>query len=474
MIDSSRFVAGNQPIVLASDTPPAVLASGSAVVFAIDRETGERIHLFSLEAGEPLLPLPYAESAAWRIVVVPLEMSCLQPIGSLQDAAGIFRFENWLAKMGEALALFRPVGPAQILRATEPDSGPWKAGRRGRRIDTGANAVGRRPADGRSGARGRHHGACSWFLAGSQYPKRRRRMGDLRRLDVGAASALEPTLVVAVQGLFEALDQVKLRREEEDRRRLTTRLEMNTRVAQDALKRLAGTSGAPGASREFGPPGSDPLFQAVRTIGDFLGMAVCNAPETGHETNALQAIVNASGIRSRRVVLSKNWWRADVGPLIAFRGDGSPVALLPSKSGWLGKTRYRMVDGANQSVTLVNARTAPELMESAVMLYRPLPENLSTKSLLLDAFRSQRSDLRTIFIAGIGAAVLALAIPQGAALLIGDAIPDSDSRMLWQVALGMIAAALGSALFLFTQAIATCARKLLPSTRSKAASGITS
>jgi NHLM bacteriocin system ABC transporter ATP-binding protein len=456
MIDSSRFVTGNQPIVLGSDTPPAVLASGSAVVFAIDRETGERIHLFSLEAGEPLLPLSYAESASWQIVVVPLEMSCLQPIGSLQDAAGIFALENWLAKIGEALALFRPVGPAQILRARQ--SLILGHGKRVA-VEEGLTLVRMQLGDGLLTGVPVRAGATMVLVPGfwleANTPGADAEWEIYDGSMSGAASALEPTLDVAVQGLFDALGQVKLRREQEDRRRLTTRLEMNTRVAEDALKRLAGTSGAPGASSELGPPGSDPLFQAVRTIGDFLGMAVRSAPETGHETDSLRAIVNASGIRSRRVALSKNWWRADVGPLLAFRGDGSPVALLPSKEGWLGKTRYRMVDGASQRETPVNARTAPELMESAVMLYRPLPENLSTKSLLLDGFRSQRSDLGTILIAGIGAAILALAIPQGAALLIGDAIPDSDSRMLWQVALGMIAAALGSALFLFTQAIAT-------------------
>lgn len=456
MIDRSRFVAGNQPILLGSDTPASVLASGSAVVFAIDRESGERIHLFSLESGEPMLRLPCYTDAAWQIVVVPLEMSCLQPLGSLQDAAGIFALENWLAKIGEALAAIRPAGTAQILRVGQ--SIILKHGKRVA-VDEGLTLVQLRLGDGLLAGVPLPEGSTIALVPGvwleANTPGAEAEWEIYDGSMSGAANALQPALDLAVRALFDALDELKSRRAEGDRQRLATRLELNARVAEDALIQLAAISGAPGVTREFGPPGGDALLQAVRAIGDFLGMKVSAAPETGHETDQLRAIMNASGIRSRKVVLSKNWWRTDVGPLLGFRGDGRPVALLPSKPGWLGGTRYRIVDGATHTVTPVNARSAADLLDFAAMLYRPLPEDLSTKSLVLHGLRSRRADLRTIVIAGIGAALLALAIPQGTALMIGDAIPDSDSRMLWQVALGMIAAAIGSAVFLFTQAVAT-------------------
>ena len=41
------------------------------------------------------------------------------------------------------------------------------------------------------------------------------------------------------------------------------------------------------------------------------------------------------------------------------------------------------------------------------------------------------------------------------ALLMGLAIPDADTNMVWQIAAGMAAAAFGSALFLLAQAVAT-------------------
>src|SRR5579871_433358 len=456
MIDSSRFVAGNQPIVLGADTPASLLASGSAVVFAIDRESGERVHLFSLDLGEPLLPLPYDAAATWQIVVVPLEMSCLQPLGSLQDAAGIFALENWLAKIGEALAAIRPAGPVQILRARQ--SVILKHGKR-LGVEEGLMLVRLQVGEGLLAGVPLGEGSTIVLVPGlwleANTPGWEAEWEVYDGSMPGAANAFQPTLDIAVRVLFDALDELKSRREEGGRQRLANRLKLNAQVAEDALLRLAAISGRPEGSRGFGAQDGGALFQAIRTIADFLDMKTTSPPETGHETDALRALVNASGIRSRRVVLAKNWWRADVGALLAFRGDGSPVALLPSKPGWLGRAGYRMVDGATRSVTRVNAGTAAALGDSAVMLYRPLPEDLSTRSLLLHGLRSRKADLRTIFLAGVGAALLALAIPQGTALVMGDAIPDCDTRMLWQVALGMTAAALGSAVFLFTQAVAT-------------------
>jgi NHLM bacteriocin system ABC transporter ATP-binding protein len=69
--------------------------------------------------------------------------------------------------------------------------------------------------------------------------------------------------------------------------------------------------------------------------------------------------------------------------------------------------------------------------------------------------RPRRSDIRTIVVAGAAASLLALVVPQGAALLIGLAIPDADANLMWQIAAGMAAAAIGSALFLLAQAVAT-------------------
>ncbi len=126
----------------------------------------------------------------------------------------------------------------------------------------------------------------------------------------------------------------------------------------------------------------------------------------------------------------------------------SPVALLPCRGG------YEIFDPAAGTREKVNESTAADLDSFAQMLYRPLPEDLSARGLLRYVLRSRRRDLRTMALAGAGAAVLAMAAPQGLAILMNQAIPDADSNMLWQVVAGVAAAAFGSAIFALTQVIA--------------------
>ncbi len=91
MTQRVEWVPGNHPIPLDADTRPVILVSGSLAVFAVDRETGERLHLFSVEPGEPLLPLACPAGAAWDITAIPLETSCLQSAVDLREWEQILR-----------------------------------------------------------------------------------------------------------------------------------------------------------------------------------------------------------------------------------------------------------------------------------------------------------------------------------------------------------------------------------------------
>ena len=50
---------------------------------------------------------------------------------------------------------------------------------------------------------------------------------------------------------------------------------------------------------------------------------------------------------------------------------------------------------------------------------------------------------------------LGLVAPQATSVLIDQAIPDADRNMVWQLALAMLASAVGAMLFLLTQSLAT-------------------
>ena len=112
MIPEQISISGNQTIPLDRDVPPRLLLAGSAAVFAVDRETGERLHLFSIEPGEPVLPIACPAGMPWRLVAISLEPCILESADDDPEWKTIFALENWLAKMGEAASHFYP---AQII-----------------------------------------------------------------------------------------------------------------------------------------------------------------------------------------------------------------------------------------------------------------------------------------------------------------------------------------------------------------------
>jgi NHLM bacteriocin system ABC transporter ATP-binding protein len=441
MTQRVEWVPGNQPIPLNANTPPAILISGSLAVFAVDRESGERLHLFSVETGEPLLPLACPAGAAWDIVTIPLETSGLQAAADLREWEQIFALENWLAKIGEALARFREPGEVQWIEAGKTLH--LKPGQRVA-VEQGLNFIRLKSGDGLLLSKPIAAGATValtpglWLEAAGE--------ANWKVLETGVAAVIANSIDLAVAVFFEVLDDVRLRRQTADRDRFTARQDLNQRVWRTALGTLAGIAGKK-KGREPSPASGDPLLDAVRAAAAVLDATIRPARGSGRRSDAIREIAQASGLRARTVVLSGDWWRKENGPLVAHRND-SPVALLPIRGG------YEIFDPAAGTREKATESTAADLDSFAQMLYRPLPEDVSARGLLHYVLSTRRRDLRTMALAGAGAAVLAMAAPQGFAILINQAIPDADSNMLWQIVAGVAAAAFGSALFSLTQAVA--------------------
>ena len=115
------------------------------------------------------------------------------------------------------------------------------------------------------------------------------------------------------------------------------------------------------------------LLAACRLVGDTLGITF--APPTEAERvlanrDPLAQITFASRIRSRRVNLESEWWRADSGPLLGYAKDGSPVALLPHST-----SSYDAVDPRTMKRIRVDAAYAETLQDSAYIFYRRLSDD---------------------------------------------------------------------------------------------------
>ncbi|PSR15563.1 NHLP bacteriocin export ABC transporter permease/ATPase subunit, partial [filamentous cyanobacterium CCP3] len=76
-------------------------------------------------------------------------------------------------------------------------------------------------------------------------------------------------------------------------------------------------------------------------------------------------------------------------------------------------------------------------------------------SLLRFAFRGQERDWLMIGLTGVAATLIGMVVPQATAVLVDTVVPYGDRALLWQIGLGLLAAAFGAASFQLAQAIAT-------------------
>lgn len=233
--------------------------------------------------------------------------------------------------------------------------------------------------------------------------------------------------------------------------RLQDRQHLSRQITVEAVKELASTLES--RSSNFLPEEGAPLLVAAGAVARALGMKIrpfARAEDLKRFKEPLEAIARASRIRMRRVLLQDNWWEKDCGPMVAYTQDNRPVALLP-----LTATRYEILDPVEKTRLKVNARRVSTLSPVAYTFYRSLPDKVIT---VLDVFRFALSgrvkDVQAIILAGIATTLLGMATPGATAIIIDNAIPDSNRGLLLQIGLGLLVAALVAALFQLAQGLA--------------------
>ena len=151
------------------------------------------------------------------------------------------------------------------------------------------------------------------------------------------------------------------------------------------------------------------LASALKIIGRHQGIDLripARAGPSGPPVGLVD-ILDGSGVRTRRLRLKaeNDWWRADSGPILAFRAeDAKPVVLLPGLFG-----RYREIDPVSKRSVRVTAARAEALQDEAWMLYRPLPpEDVNPSDFLRIAMRGSTRDLARLVIAGLSGGLVKL------------------------------------------------------------------
>jgi NHLM bacteriocin system ABC transporter ATP-binding protein len=405
-------VKGNQPILLNDPNLVWVIQSGKMALFAVTIKAGvvegTRRYLCSIGRGEALFGTATGAFDSQRqILAVPmgetellqLDRECFRDMISNGDVDAIAWLKNWLERLSTPLLSFdkTPVIDNICLPPIEEIQLAIKTISAIRNSDT--------------------------------------IFSELSQLHSQLLSC------------FQLLDKWEAQQELQ---RLRASQHLTRQVTAEAIGELASTLSH--KEENFFLEGN-PLLIAAGAVGRAIGVKIrppARSENLERVKEPLEAIVRASRIRMRRVLLRGNWWKKDCGCLVAYTLDNQPIALL-----LVSPNRYEMVDPVKQTRIPVDERIAAKVAPVAYMFYRSLPDKaLQAFDLLQFAFKGREKDLIVIIFTGILVTLLGMLAPQATAIIMDSAIPDSDRGLLLQIGLGLFVAALGTGLFQLTQGLA--------------------
>lgn len=208
-----------------------------------------------------------------------------------------------------------------------------------------------------------------------------------------------------------------------------------------AMARLAGR-GAPQA-RQVRPRLEPPLAATIRTVARAMRVRLPadfgQLRAAGEEEDALALYAAKAGLRSRELKLLEGWWRLTGEAMVGQLRDGTPVALLPARSGW-----QMALPGSDERVR-VDDGIAASLTPHARVLYRGFSgsEEHPGRALATFVFSIVRGEMALIALASLAAGLLAMATPFLSGMLIQSVIPDGVRSEILQLILVMVSVAFG-------------------------------
>ncbi len=472
---------GHHPLVLDNPQRMWVIASGAVSIMTshVDRglPVGLRKNVFDAGPGTPLFPVSDGRSVdAERLIVTSREEVTFYeaPLRSASELLALFNvslrqaIDDWTNKLSRFAAREQIFAGADrfphegkfgladsMLVSVSPNSVAWLQIESGdlQAFGDAELAVGTLPVY-------MPVGGEIWFQAvGETRVRVREQLAETTPLDL-------------IRGLsvFNSLLQRRLRqfeREEQqaERERLTQSAAIEARIFDGAMGKLAGVLNP----QETLPRRETLLLTAATMVGDSLGLHI-EGPARSEDLRRLkdpvEAIARASRVRNRTVILAGRWWEKDNGPVLAYLEQGNvPVALIRNQ--WHGYDLIDPRDGIPVRVTPDIART---LKPKGVMFYRRLPETVrSAWAVPRFAMRGRFWDMCFVALLSLTVTGIGMLVPQATGLIMDNAIPDANRRLLAEVATGLVMAAFGTALFGLAQSVLSIRLGILSDSISQSA-----
>lgn len=183
------------------------------------------------------------------------------------------------------------------------------------------------------------------------------------------------------------------------------------------------------------PSSADPLIISTTRVVAAGGLELRIPPGglQGREgTAAVRALAAASGLYSRRVTLSGRWWTCAEEAVLAFRPDGTPVALLP-----VGDRMDAVLPDATR--VRVDRRLAGTLLDAGFVFSEPIPAGpVNARVLTRIAARGRRRSIFGFLGWSSIIAISGLAVPFASGVVFSQIVPHADRARLWYLIVALV------------------------------------
>ncbi len=459
-------VGGNSPVLLSEPDAVYYVKSGRLEVFSVavedNQAVGSRHHFFTAVDGDALFGMDldrYGEGQGFLAVgmvgtrLLKLSQARLRAhLGNPEFAASLAPIvDRWVGGLSSGIARTIVPHPRADLQLDPGEEGELADGKRARA---------------RKAVAWVHHAeGASLFIgmeelvdlpAGAVFPLGPstwlQALGPVKLTSVDAATAVSGD--GGWQGL-EAFYGALFRCEffntrlaaADELNRLREKAERDKRVKSNSLTALAAVM-AKKTSAFAEIPVDDPLVAAIMVVGKAMNIPVKAPPKPkDDETQAerLDAVLRASRVRSRVVMLKGEWWLDEAWPMLAFielEGGDRPVALLRRKR------HFEVHDPVDHTRVRVTKAVAATLAAKAYSLYRPFPDQkLSPLDLIKFGLTGATFDLIRPLLVGMAGGVLAMFPPYFTGMLVDTVIPEASRNQLVQIAIILAVVALTTTSF---------------------------
>jgi NHLM bacteriocin system ABC transporter ATP-binding protein len=443
---------GRHPKLLDHREHVLQVVTGYADVFAVSmvegRADGPRHQLFRVESGEIILDLPETvDSSGARIQVIavggPGAEALMVPRAEFRSVDSI---AAWITRLARMIA-----GPNPSWEMREvPDDGAAEIPSGERRRGPVRNIVWVTVEAGTV----KLMGLDPAFPAGG--PPLPLTSGMWIEAGQSACSAVGSAATPAADVLWRAIDQFHLgvmasirdrlaRDAGRETQRLGRRSDLTAAQTLESFDRLSAIVMPRSDRAKIEADPSDPLLAACRIVAEanrspFLVPARVAPARQGFSD--IVEIARTARLRVRQTLLRGEWWRQDVGPLLAWHGEErNPVALIRG-----ARQRYTMIEPRTGTHRLVDRALAMELAPEAVTFYSALPSlPVRFRDLLTFSIRHSSGNIGRIALAVVAIGLLSLVAPLITQLLISSVIPRTELDQLAFCALALAVTAVAMA-----------------------------